>query len=392
LFIFSIPLFFPGEVSAVPGFARQTGFSCNTCHFQHYPALNVFGRAFKSGGYTMAGGQSLIEAEMLSIPVVLNASLVFKVRYQKENGSTDSDKDRGELQFPDEGVLFVGGRAGEHVGFLLEVALPEEDSFASFRVPFVYDVAGGKLNIVPFTTDGLGASFGFELLNTGAVRNIRALEERKAISAQQFIGTADEAQGITLAYAKNIGFINWTLWQPEHGNSDYKPFAHYLRAAATPVIAGWDLGIGGQYWKGSGRDSDTGSIDIDAWAVDAQAQGLVASLPLGVYLTYANADENPGDVDLNIFNSNPDDKTAFSILAELGVLPNRATIATGYLDGDRGSASNSEDNAFLVAATFLVAQNVELQASYISFDGDFYDANPDEADERLTLMMKPTSA
>jgi hypothetical protein len=233
----------------------------------------------------------------------------------------------------------------------------------------------------------LGASFGFELLNTGAVRNIRALEERKAISAQQFIGTADEAQGITLAYAKNIGFINWTIWQPEHGNSDYKPFAHYLRVAATPVIAGWDLGIGGQYWKGSGRDSDTGSIDIDAWAVDAQAQGLVASFPLGVYLTYANADEDPGDVDLNIFNSNPDDKNAFSILAELGVLPGSATIAAGYLDGDKGSASNSEDNAFLVAATFLVAQNVELQASYISFDGDFYDANPDEADERLTLML-----
>ena len=38
---------------AVPAFARQMGVSCNTCHFQHFPMLNNFGRAFKASGFTM---------------------------------------------------------------------------------------------------------------------------------------------------------------------------------------------------------------------------------------------------------------------------------------------------------------------------------------------------
>ena len=89
LFIFAA--FFPFVVSlwvvpkadAVPAFARQTGQACSTCHFQHFPMLNAFGRAFKAGGYTMVGGQSLVEGDDLSLPNTLNASLVTKIRYQK---------------------------------------------------------------------------------------------------------------------------------------------------------------------------------------------------------------------------------------------------------------------------------------------------------------------
>ena len=78
----------PQEAGAVPAFARQTGMACNACHFQHYPAINAFGRAFKQGGFTLKGAQSMVEGEALSIPVALNASLVTKIRYQKTNGET----------------------------------------------------------------------------------------------------------------------------------------------------------------------------------------------------------------------------------------------------------------------------------------------------------------
>ena len=54
---------------ASPGFARQTGLACNTCHFQHFPALNAFGRAFKQEAYTLKGRQEMVEGENLSIPV-----------------------------------------------------------------------------------------------------------------------------------------------------------------------------------------------------------------------------------------------------------------------------------------------------------------------------------
>ena len=36
------------EAEAVASYTRQTGQSCSACHFQHYPLLNEFGRAFKT--------------------------------------------------------------------------------------------------------------------------------------------------------------------------------------------------------------------------------------------------------------------------------------------------------------------------------------------------------
>ncbi len=40
--------------SAVPSYARQTGFPCKSCHYMP-PELTPLGRAFKLNGYTMAG-------------------------------------------------------------------------------------------------------------------------------------------------------------------------------------------------------------------------------------------------------------------------------------------------------------------------------------------------
>ena len=42
------------EASAVPSYARQTGFPCKSCHIMP-PELTALGRAFKLNGYTMAG-------------------------------------------------------------------------------------------------------------------------------------------------------------------------------------------------------------------------------------------------------------------------------------------------------------------------------------------------
>ena len=142
-FIVVASLALPKSAQAIPAFARQTGMACSTCHFQHFPALNAFGRYFKAGGYTMVGGQSMVEGDMLSLPSTLNASIVLKVRYQKTNGDDDSSgTNKGEFQFPDEAALFLGGRIGEHMGFAYEMGLNGEgfDNFTSFKMPFVYDV------------------------------------------------------------------------------------------------------------------------------------------------------------------------------------------------------------------------------------------------------------
>jgi len=57
--------------------------ACSACHYQHFPVLNQFGRAFKEGGYTMVGAQDKIEGDDISLPVVLNAALVGYVSYSK---------------------------------------------------------------------------------------------------------------------------------------------------------------------------------------------------------------------------------------------------------------------------------------------------------------------
>lgn len=384
----------PDVSQAVPAFARQTGLSCTTCHFQHFSSLNAFGRAFKSGGFTMVGGQSMVEGNMLSLPSTLNASMVLKVRYQKTNGDSSAGKDLGQLQFPDEAALFLGGRAGENIGFILEgqMADPDAPFMASFKMPFVYDIAGHKFSVIPFSTDGLGAAFGFELLNTGAVRNIRTLEHRSEISAQQFIGTDGAAEGIAFVAASNMGFVNATLWTPDQGTLAVNSPAYYLRFAATPQMGGMDLGAGFQYWGGSvSRDAAAGGdVDTRAMALDAQAQGAVGSMPLGVYFTYASAEKSTSSVD-NLFNSNSQDESAWTILAELGILPNKATVAFGYRNGDTGAATKNESNAMTLGATYQVEQNVQLQLNYSSYSGNKYDPKPAIGGDQQTTLMLFTS-
>lgn len=390
----------PDESQAVPAFSRQTGQACQGCHFQHYPALNAFGRAFKAGGFTMVGGQSLLEGDMLSLPSVLNASIVLKVRYQKTNGNDDSSgTNKGELQFPDEAALFMGGRVGENVGFAFEAGLggAGADNFTSFKIPFVFKVGNVNLSAIPFTTDALGASFGFELLNTGAVRNMRVLEHRKDISAQQYVGTATAAEGFAFVAANEMGFVNVSLWGPSHYAKDVGPLSKYFRAALTPNLGGWDLGLGFQWWTGTTKvgsdvdDAPAGNYQTKAWAIDAQAQGQAGNMPLGVYISYASADKSNADEPANYFNSKTTgDKTAFAILGELGVIPNKLTVAAAYRAGDTGATSNNKQNAITLGLTYHFLQNARLELNHSIYSGSYYDlaANNEEADgDQLTTLM-----
>lgn len=409
LFLFALSFYAPREASAVPAFARQTGMACNSCHFQHFPTLNAFGRAFKAGGYTMVGGQSLIEGDFLSLPSTLNASLITKIRYQKTNGDTDTGTNKGEFQFPDEAALLIGGRAGEHVGFLLEASLKDGDSnFASFKVPFTYNIGNDtKLAVIPFTTDSAGAAYGFELLNTGAVRMNRPIEHREQISAQQFIGTDTEATGISFVVQRELYHANYTMWAHNHGDTDAGPYLHYARLAFTPTYAGWDLGAGVQWWGGTSKNTSAADLyeSADAWAIDAQAQGTIGSFPVGVYLSYGKAAKSDAGDTANIFNaSTTDDNSAFGSLVEVGVIPGRLTLAAGYLTGDTSSsvagmnsnvdsssfdATAGSQTAFTLGANYQLTQNVNLVWNSSFHSGDSFDANADtkNGDQLHTFMV-----
>ncbi|MDO8989960.1 MAG: hypothetical protein Q7U91_10025 [Sideroxyarcus sp.] len=378
---------FAPEASAIPAFARQQGKACSTCHFQHYPALNDYGRSFKASGFTEMGKQGTIKGDNLSLPEVLNSSLFFKFRYQKTNGSdlsADASQASGEWQVPDEFALLMGGRVSNNIGFMLEgqLAAPDAPLVAGFKMPFMYGVGEGemKVGLVPFTTDGLGAAYGFELLNTGSVRNVRISEHRSETSAQQYIGTAAAAQGVALVVVDPMYYVNVTRYSPHHAGetAGQKMNLTYARVAVTPTIGEWDVGVGVQAWSGTAADA-TG-VDAQTYkatALDAQAQGAVAGMPLGLYFTYATA---PGsatatEAGSNFFNSNfdtagtwtsenPNSKKATTILAELGVLPGTATVVLGYRKADNGKSANSKDDAITIGGTYQFAQNVQLQVMH----------------------------
>jgi hypothetical protein len=405
------------ESQAVPAFARQTGMACAACHYQTFPAINAFGRAFKSAGFTLIGAQEKIEGDNLSLPVTLNASLVTKFRYQKTNGNDDGvATNTGELQFPDEAALLIGGRAGEHVGFILELAtFGEADTgsgdvagtadlatgevtgdadtgsgefslFGSFKMPITYKVGGTDLSFIPFTTDAGGAGYGFELLNTGAQRFQRVGEDRNALMAQQYLGLgAGEAEGFAFVAANEMGFVNVSLWAPKHGSFAVEGLAPYVRAVLTPSIGNWDTGFGFQYFSGEAEEMNTDTETVETmategWAIDGQIQGEVVSMPLGVYAAYG---ETPAEAD-SVFNTSASDRTAWSIHGQLGVLPGKATVILGYRSADRGPV---DDNAVTLGGTYLLAQNVQVQLNHVEFSGNRYDAPQASGDRRTTLML-----
>ena len=214
------------------------------------------------------------------------------------------------------------------------------------------------------------------------------------MSAQQYIGTATPAEGIAFVAANSMGFVNFSLWAPTHTGTDIGPMSKYLRIAATPTVGEWDLGGGFQWWGGTTKlesdasDLELGQYETHAWALDAQAQGRVSSMPLGVYVSYASAEKTKdGDPVENIFNSESNDKTAWALIGELGVIPNKLTASLAYRSGDQGTATDSEQTAITLGVIHNTAQNIQLQLNHSLYGGDAYDPKPAGGDQLTTLML-----
>ncbi|MFI0459958.1 MAG: hypothetical protein ACH254_20420, partial [Candidatus Thiodiazotropha endolucinida] len=379
-------LVLPQPADAVPAFARQTSMPCTACHFQHFPTLNSFGRSFRAGGYTLTGGQGMIEGDDISLPLMLNASVITKLRYVKSNGNTNAGSDYGVIEWPDEAALLVGGKLAKDAGFLMELGLTDANSFLSTKVHFNVGKAGGtQFSVIPFSTDGLGSAYGFELLNTGAQRSQRPIEDRTGFSAAQALGLGSgEATGIALVASSHNFFINYTPWVPgwEENNVEVKPsgLAHYLRAAYTPFIGSWDTGFGFQLWSGDAEVADGAGgetlIATDGWVVDGQMQGSVGSMPLGIYASFGSCSADESHFLEGCTNT--DDGEAFGILAQLGILPNKANVFAAYRALDDGSEEDSEFNSTTVGLNYLFSQNIRFELFYVKESGDGVDARDNE--------------
>jgi len=399
---------FAPEAAAVPAFARQTGMACTACHAQHFPILNSFGRAFKASGYTMMGAQGKVEGDHLSLPDTLNASIVMKLRYQDDNtagpvGASDAvaqNAGGGQLQFFDEFALLFGGRVADNVGFLLEAQMISTAPLAAgFKMPFVFDVGGAKLSVIPFTTDALGVQYGYEQSSGGVFRANRWAEHRREVSAVQYLADrlgGGAATGVAFAASNDMGFINLTKWDasfmpgPGTGSGPGGDLdSNYVRIAATPTVGDWAMVVGLGKMSGSSFSNITAAkLDTDQTFFDFQAQGEVAGKELGVYFQHAKA---PRTLAGNAYSGaaggvgNPD-KKATTIGADYTVIPHALSIGAAYRQADSGAAATvNGDDAWTVTAVYDLYQNVAFHLNYSSYSGSAHNAVG--AVKNLTTLM-----
>jgi len=406
------------EAAALPAFARQTGMACSACHFQHFPMLNSFGRAFKSGAYTMMGAQAKIEGpqgDNLSIPENLNMAVLTTAGYEKTNRlasatpKTSLNTGNGQFYVPGNGgelSLFFGGHVNENAGFLSEIGMAGAAGLGSAKLPILFEVATGtRAGVVLFTTDGQGASYGFETLNTGAnavhqmspVGGINGAHSN-AISAQQYIGTGSFATGLALVVNNDMGFINLTKFNqtgPGSGNVGVAAElgSTYVRLAGIFDLAGWDSGVGFQSWSGSsGNDTGVAVVTTKATAIDGQMQGKLGEMPVGFYASYAKA---PHDVLGNAYNlvdpAATLDRSSINVSGEVGVLPGVATLGAAIRRGKSGVAdvagANATDNAIMLIASYKLSQNMMASLSYTSNSGSYWtQTNIDTIGSKTTTL------
>jgi len=415
---------FAPEASALPVFARQTGMACSACHFQHFPLLNGFGRAFKAGGFTMMGSQGKVEGDNLGIPAELNFAGLASMGYEKSNmlpyaGTTTGglgvrNTGDGSVYVPGtngEMSLFFGGHISDNAGFLAEWGAIGGAGLGSAKLPILFDVGDNKAGIVAFTTGSQGASYGFEYLNTGAnaihsITNDVGFQNQfiNAVSAQQYIGTSGAATGAAIVANGTWGFVNVTKFHqvgpgqiggPGNTQAALQPGtgamlgSTYLRLAATFDLAGWDAAAGVQNWSGSSTSlAGPGMSETKANAVDFQMQGAAGEMPLGIYVTWASApaptlDGNGNPVASTYNPGGTDARSAINVAAELGVIPERVTVGAAIRSGKSGQtvndaggnvlSTNASDNAIMLTATYKFYQNQLVRLSYVHQSGDYWD-------------------
>jgi len=123
------------DASAVPSYARQTGFPCKSCHTTP-PELTPLGRAFKLNGYTITG-MPVTKAEKTSREAGLNMlqtlplSVFFDTSYTQTN-KVQSGTQNGDFEFPQDVSLFVAGAWSTHVGSFVQFTYDTQDDHFSW--------------------------------------------------------------------------------------------------------------------------------------------------------------------------------------------------------------------------------------------------------------------
>jgi hypothetical protein len=399
---------------ALPSFARQTNKACSACHFENFPMLTDYGRAFKASGFTEVYAPEYVrrntDAAEMSLPLVLNASFFGTMRYDRYSGNTvnaagqQTNADFSEWTVPEEASLFISGRVAEYVGFHSEIGLRPSTALAALKLPFSFPINDSmRVLVVPFAADGHGPSYGFEVLNTGASDIHLTFEHEAQASTYSYFRIEETgATGAAAVLWDPRFFVSFTKWAPTYGGpagigSNYSPGsaiqtgkgpnANYFRGVYFVPIRGWDTAVGIQVFTGSAAvsyDSTSGCCfngayqETKAWIIDAQIQGSIFNHQLGVYFTHGLAPASPSNADPvsgnaeNLFNFTDraagmgvNTKSATTLTASYSLIPYKLNLTAAVLVANNGSdraitGVSASDNAYTLGLVYMFAQNVKM--------------------------------
>jgi len=355
---------FSSNLFALPAFARQMGVSCSTCHSQNgYPALNRFGREFKASGYTMVGSQGTIsdnsKDNFMSLTDTLNMSLMANVGYSKSSSSPAT------INIPNEASVFIGGRIANDVGVFSEMgydSVAASFSLVNMRLPFIKHISDYVVGVVPYLTDGDGASSSTNMLNAGDV--VTSLGDMFASQAYVQNGEV-AAEGVSLYIYNDLWNAAYSAWIPTNGTAQNSKFANFASVAVTPEIGGWDVDFGAELWWGTSQFQDATAAVIkqntDSYALKFQARGLINKVPVSFFADYADAKHSAE----SLYAVTNKDKNSVSLSTEVAVIPRIVMLSAGYRNANNGATTNSSDNAYLVGARYFYRENVQFRFSYM---------------------------
>ncbi len=387
----------PTTAEAIPAFARQTGAACLSCHFQTFPALKAFGRAFKRNSFTDVGDEALVEDDNLSIPAVLNATVVIRGNYTntKKTGKASS----GAWNIPSETPILIAGRLGTNTGAFIEFANGGAGAGSATKTSVNGAVAVGNWQLlnswdVGDFKVGLGAhnsTFGgsavFETSNVFGQHGGKLAGSN--VSAIQAAGFGKATLGVGAWVGNEMGDIQFALVAPSGAQATNVglKLAKLIRGHLFLDAAGWDTMIGFGVVTGTAGKSNvapaapnvTGKFNMDLQFVDFQAQGEVGDMSVGFYADYAQSKGKTltgaaavGSQFYGGLAQSGDKFTGYSarvevkpldhVLFGIGYGYNKVSDAAAKVAGLIGAKTTT----FHLAATYEVYQNLELNLVYDS--------------------------
>ncbi|RMF47682.1 MAG: hypothetical protein D6751_02120 [Deltaproteobacteria bacterium] len=363
------------------------------------------------GALTDVGEQALVEDEALSIPAVLNATVVFRpqIQNQKTSTSTTSGSTTTKTISYGDQVVLIGGRIGPNAGAFVELG---GGAFGNHQLFTSFDLGGVKAGLNYYNT-GFGEDAGLQLGNVwgqhGAMMGMRSVSANQKLFKGEALGGGQFA-GLAAWAGNDMGAIQIGLVVPSDGTTFGGNFADptvppaqqtandiqistwkaapMIRAQGFFDVGGMSAEVGAIFVSGNVGDAlGTGGSALNnvntlfaagtqaklkRWGLEAALEGEMGDTQFGVYADYASAAKSSGNsVNLyNGFNAARQSKTVngWSIRGTVKPVHN-LVLGLGYGQLKRGLTGDVTNKTLHVAAEYEFYQNFVVALTYTDEKG-----------------------